>query len=72
MKKRINIKTYKLGDKRSKRKFLLFPMILKNKNNEYEKRWLEYAEWEEVVCSVYTEGLNPTIKYGWYSKRWLN
>lgn len=41
-----------MGDKRTVRRFLFLPMTLLNKDTDsWEMRWLEVAEWEQVLES---------------------
>ncbi len=72
MRKIINTENYDLGDTRIREKFLIFPMTLKNKDGVYEKRWWEYAKWEEKIWTIYTEQKSKKIKYGWYRTKWVN
>lgn len=69
MRKLIQDPNYKIGDTRIVRKFLFLPMTLENKNGEYEKRWLEFAEWEEYVWS---KSIYKPIQYGWAKRKWVN
>lgn len=71
MRKLINTEKYELGDVRIKKGFLFLPKTLKNKNGEYEKRWLEFSKWEEKVWTIYKKD-NKKIEHGWYETRWLN
>jgi hypothetical protein len=57
---------YKVGDVyfRTRKKFLLFPKTINN-----ERRWLEYAEWEEYWDYIPFEG---GCYSSWIAIEWLN
>ena len=60
-------KCWKSGDKRTLKKFLLFPKTIIK-----ETRWLETAEWEEECAVVYYDvGFNERVEF-WIPTRWLN
>jgi hypothetical protein len=59
----------KIGDKRIKRRFLLFPLCING-----ETRWLEIATWQEeynrMIDSLHPSGY-PTFRYEWVAKKWI-
>lgn len=52
-----NPKTYYRGDIRTKKRFLLFPIRIRNLT-----RWLEIAEWTETY----------SITFGWIKSYWID
>ncbi len=60
---------YKVGDKRTKEKFLWFPKRIKGVT-----RWLERAKWEEEYCWFDGKGWETsgiTAHYFWKGIKWL-
>ncbi len=70
MRKLINPIKYKLRDTRIKEKFLFFPKTIKNKDDEYEMRWLEHAKWEEELYEINT--CYKKIEYRCKPTNWIN
>lgn len=56
--------TEKLGNKRIRKGFLLFPKCMGN-----ELRWLEHAKWEQEYVEYAEDSLRL---YGWYNIKWLS
>ena len=67
MKWNINKEGYEPRETRIVEGFLFFPMTING-----ERRWLEYAKWEEHVWRIYTTGNSEKIKYEWAINRWLD
>lgn len=68
----LNKNQYELGEERIVNIFLFLPITLKNKNGEYETRWLEKTSYIEKVWRIYTSGNSNKIKYSWTSTRWAD
>lgn len=62
----VRIKRRKHGDRRIKKRFLLFPKTIQN-----ETRWMETASWEQYY-KTYKNGYNLNmgvwVDYKWRSK----
>lgn len=56
-----------IGDKRTRKKFLLLPKTI-----VHETRWLEQTEFEEeYVTIVVASKSGPTTKERWVSTKWI-
>lgn len=55
-----------LGDKRKRKTFLIFPKTINN-----ECRWLEFAEWEEILEHIFM-GFEDGNQIYWRGVKWLN
>lgn len=56
---------YRIGESRTKNKFLIFPKCI---NNEW--RWLEKTSWIQSVKTKYHGGFDYTV--GWKDIRWID
>jgi len=66
MKIKIKQESAKVGDLRTKSRFLWFPKIINS-----ELRWLEFAQWEEMLLSK-DDIWTFSQRAEWTKNRWIN